>query len=250
MSARIRRAGGLPGDRADGDRAEQVERFDPVPAGNDGAVFGQGVGGVGGGQRRQPDQQQRPGSSRAPAGQGDHADDQGQHADVAERIGEGRRPFEQGAAGPLGDELEDRRGAERGGAERGDQSVGPEPPVEHAPVGADQLQQAGRGERVVDEVGGVGGGGDRYRGVALERRGPVDLAGPPGEHRGADQDPGGALAALGVGLQQRRQAGGDDHRVVQRPVDRVVEAGAADLHPIVERDEQRAAEKDEGDQPR
>ncbi len=228
-------------------RGEQVDRFDPVAGGEAGVGRLQGVGDIGDGEQGEPRQQQRPGLSRAPAGQGDDADDQRQHQDVADRIGERRRDLQRRPLGVIGDELEHQRGPEGGRAQRRDQPVHPQSPVELAGAGADQQHDPGRGQRVEGEVADVRRRGVGRRGVVEEDRGPVDLGCPPEEDRRGERQPGIALAAGPVGFEQAGESGGDHDRVVQRSIEKVGEAGAADPEPIADDDQGGAAEQHDPD---
>ena len=65
----------LPGLGAEAGGGDQVDRVDPGAFGQLQVGRLQGVGDVGDRQRRKADEQQRPGPSGAPAGEGDDADD-------------------------------------------------------------------------------------------------------------------------------------------------------------------------------
>ena len=200
----------------------------PAFAGDFEAARSEAAGDVGEDQGDDPEQQQRPGPARAPAGQRDHADDQREHEDVAERIGERDHHLLQGAAGrAVGDELEDEGSAEGAGAEGGDQPVDPEPPVERARAGADHQQDRGRGQRVEGELAEVG----RTTGTAAWgcfRRRPSSRARPRPRRVAAIISQAARSRPPRGGPQQAGDGGAEDDRVVEGAVEEVPEPSRPD----------------------
>ncbi len=169
--------------------------------------------------QHQPEAEQRPHPAGAPPVQLQRSDQQRQQHQVADRIGEvGRDLREVPARGRQHAPERDRRGDR-------DHRQRPDHPVEREALGkaagsvANLQHQADPGERIEQQVAGVGPGRGRRRGEAGQRHVPVAVTGHPAENPDADQTPRRPLVRDDRRAPQAQHRSGE-HRGVADPVRR------------------------------
>ena len=207
---------GRGGDQQRAERPGRVEQaaFDVGPVGRL-----QQVGDVGDPEDEEPRAEDEPAAVEAEAVERRRRRDQRQQHHVADRIGEvgGVGEGRAGARPGVEDRAEDERRGEGGDCGADDDPVEPLGGAEVPLSSPHQDDQARVGDRVEEQVAGVGGGGDGDRARVGERDLVIDFARRPDRQRRAEQEPGGPLRADRPRPQQAG-AGGAEHQRVVEPV--------------------------------
>ena len=170
---------------------------------------------VGHAEQHEAADERRPRAPRAQAEHAEQAGDEPQQQQVAGRVGEVGGDGQRVAAGGVEHGAVDERAGDGGEAERDDQPVDPQHPRQPPGAAAREQQQARKAARVEAEVERVGEGRVGDLGRVLEEDRVVELGGSEADHPEADDEPRGALAAVGGGTPQAAAGGEQLDELVQ-----------------------------------